>query len=103
MPQSQGINETVPVVAGVNNCFGTVLGFNAGVEGLIGIAFTGTPADMVTSCKTLFPLIAYPPFAFRLGLVGDCDNPTFALEIGFGFSGIGLNGCSACATNPFEV
>ena len=77
-----------------------MLGFDAGVSGLIGIAFTGTPTDLQEGCKQMFPIIEFPPFALQIGFI-DCENPTFLIEITAGLSGgFGLPGYTSCTTQP---
>ena len=94
------LNTTQPQIATLNNCFGFVLGYDAGVFGLVGVAFTGTPTDLQTGCKQMFPIIEFPLFALQVGFI-DCNNPTFVIEIQLGLSaGFGLPGYTACTTTP---
>lgn len=97
---SQRINETEPEVATLNNCFGAVLGLDAAVGGLIGIAFTGSPTDLQQGCKQMFPIISIPPLALQIGFI-DCADPIWIIEITAGLSGsFGLPGYTSCTTTP---
>ena len=86
----------------LNNCFGVVLGFDAGFSGLWGIAFSGTMQDIEDGCKQMFPVFEAPPFGIQLGFVtGTSENPipTFLMEFTLGLSAsTGLPGYTACTT-----
>ena len=84
--------------ATLNNCFGAVIGYDLGVSGLLGIAFTGTAADLQSGCKQMFPVASFPPFSLQLGFI-DCSNPTFVMELTAGLdAGAGLPGFTSCTT-----
>ena len=82
----------------LNNCFGVVLGYDAGISGLLGLAFTGTIADLANGCKQAFPVAAFPPFELQLGGILS-DTPTFFMEFTGGASAsVGLPGFTSCTT-----
>jgi hypothetical protein len=96
----QGTNDVVGVGL-LNNCFGFVLGYDAGISGLLGLAFTGTIADLADGCKQAFPIAAFPPGELQLGFITGNETfaPTFFLEFTLGLSaGVGLPGYTTCTT-----
>lgn len=82
----------------LNNCFGAVLGYDAGISGLLGMAFSGAIADLSAGCKQVFPIADFPPFGLQLGFIND-DIPTFLMEFNGGASAsAGLQGYTSCTT-----
>ncbi|CAB9522603.1 expressed unknown protein [Seminavis robusta] len=82
----------------LNNCFGIVLGVDAGIAGLIGLAFTGTIQDLAVGCKQAFPVASFPPFDLQLGVILS-ESPTFLMEFTGGASAsTGLPGYTTCTT-----
>ena len=88
-----------PIGVGLlNNCFGAVLGYDAGISGLLGLAFTGAISDLSEGCKQVFPIAEFPPFGLQLGFIND-DIPTFLMEFNGGASAsVGLPGYTSCTT-----
>ena len=82
----------------LNNCFGVVLGYDAGISGLLGLAFTGNIADLADGCKQSIPILSFPPGELQVGIILS-DNPTFFLELTVGVSAsVGLPGYTTCTT-----
>lgn len=93
----QGTADTAQL-ATLNNCFGFVLGYDLGVSGLVGFAFTGTAADLQSGCKQMFPILDIPPFGLEIGFI-DCENPTLLVELTAGLAAsAGLPGYTSCTT-----
>ena len=88
-----------PIGVGLlNNCFGGVLGYDLGLSGLLGLAFSGTQADLSNGCKQAFPIAEFPPFGLQLGFIMD-TIPTFLMEFAGGASAsTGLPGYTTCNT-----
>ena len=83
-----------------SNCFGFILGIDAGISGLLGLAFTGTIADLELGCKQMFPIGSVPPASIEIGFI-DSIPPTFLVEVTAGASSsVGLPGCLSCNVNP---
>ena len=87
-------------MATLNNCFGCVLGYDLGITGLIGLAFTGTLADLQEGCKYMFPILETGPVGIEIGFI-DCEDPILLIEMTAGLSaGFGLSGSTTCTTTP---
>lgn len=95
--QGQGSGDPAQL-ATLNNCFGAVLGYDLGISGLVGIAMTGTIADLQDGCKQMFPIASFPPVSIELGVI-DCDDPVFLIEMTAGIdASAGLPGYTTCTT-----
>lgn len=95
--QGQGTGDPEQL-ATLNNCFGFVLGYDLGISGLVGIALTGTIADLQDGCKQMFPIASFPPMSIELGSI-DCADPVFLIEITAGVdASAGLPGYTSCTT-----
>ena len=96
-PSRQGSADAVGLGL-LNNCFGFVIGYDAGVAGLAGLAFTGSIADLAAGCKQVFPVADFPPFGLQMGFIAT-ENPTFLMEFtGGATASIGLPGYTTCTT-----
>jgi len=85
----------------MNNCFGAVLGIDAAISGLLGIAFTPSVSQLSDGCKQMFPIFAFPPFELQIGFAGpDMSSiPTLLVEMtGGGSASSGLPGYTQCNT-----
>lgn len=97
----QGTEDTEQV-ATLNNCFGALLGFDAGITGLLGLAFTGRLKDVQDGCKYMFPILETGPVGIEIGFV-DCEDPIYLIELTAGFSaGFGLPGVTTCTTTDLN-
>ncbi|CAB9530106.1 expressed unknown protein [Seminavis robusta] len=82
---AQGPADTEQIAV-LNNCFGFILGAEAGISGLLGVAFTNTAQDLLEGCKQMIPLLSVTPFSLQVGFI-DCEDPTWLVEMTAGFTG----------------
>ena len=56
------------------------MGYDLGLSGLIGMAFTGALSDLQQGCKQAIPIAEFPPFGLQLGFILDGTMTTLTVH-----------------------